>query len=152
LLLQVGTAIMKQFFVYGNLMDATNVFDNVIKRPAARYLAECLLTSTSSASVTDAIVTNIKNFLGKTMKTKGTRKTLEQQTYRTVMAACSGDNIVASKLLHKASKALGVHIRNIVRGVTDRTALQEQNGSGFVKCTRKEYRNKMPEVYEIFLP
>lgn len=39
----------------------------------------------------------------------------------------------------------GVHPRNVLRGVRDRTKLQEAKDSGFVMCTRKRYRNKIPD-------
>ena len=48
--------------------------------------------------------------------------------------------------MRKAAAALGVHIRNISRGVTDRAALVEAKGSGFVEYSRATYRNKMPDL------
>ena len=93
----------------------------------------------------DRIISNIKDYLTNVLATKGTRKTLAQQAYRTVVAACSGANLVEARLLRKTCTLLGVHWRNIARGVADRSALQEKKGTGFVECTRKEYRNKMPD-------
>ena len=37
----------------------------------------------------------------------------------------------------------GVHPRNVSRGVRDRSALEEASDSGYVMCTRKQYRNKI---------
>lgn len=146
LLLQIVSKILKEVFVYGNLMDTSHILGKLLQRPEARYLTSFTMTATIENSVSEAIVSNIKNYLGTMMKTKGTRKTLEQQTYRTVLAACSGENFAAGKLLSKAAAALGVHLRNINRGVTDRTALEEAKGSGFVECSRSRYRNKMPDL------
>ena len=39
----------------------------------------------------------------------------------------------------------GVHPRNVLRGVQDRTKLEEDQNSGYVVCSRKRYRNKMPD-------
>ena len=144
--LQIGSAIVKKIFTYDNLMDASHLLSNVLKRPETRQLTQYIIQTSTTVGITDTIVSNIKSFLGTTMKARGTRKTLEQQTYRTVVAACAGDNLVSQKLLRKASEALGIHIRNVTRGVADRTALQEKKGSGFVLCSRKEYRNKMPDL------
>ena len=147
--LQIGSAIVKKIFTYGNLMDASHLLSNVLKRPETRQLTQHIMQTSTTVGITDVIVSNIKSFLGTTMKARGTRKTLEQQTYRTVVAACAGDNLVSQKLLRKASEALGIHIRNVKRGVADRTALQEKKGSGFVQCSRKEYRNKMPDLVRL---
>ena len=97
LMLQISQVIVNQLFVYDNLADAGHVLNHVLKRPETRHLLNWSWTSkaTTVSGVTDGIVDNIKIFLGKVMVTKGTRKTLEQQTYRTVLAACSGENLVA---------------------------------------------------------
>ena len=43
----------------------------------------------------------------------------------------------------------GVHPRNVSRGVRDRSALEEASDSGYVMCTRKQYRNKIcDEMWE----
>lgn len=38
-----------------------------------------------------------------------------------------------------------MHPRNVRRGVQDRTKLEEAKDSGYVKCTQKRYRNKIPD-------
>ena len=141
-------------FVYGNLIDVSCVFQQVMARPEMRHLANFADASHQTAKyrqAADAIVANIKNYLQQLLKVKGSRTTISQRAYRTVVAACSGANLVTNTLLRKTSEVLGVHVRNISRGVRDRCALEEEKGSGYVACTRARYRNKMPDQVPVLL-
>ena len=122
----------------------------------------------------NAIAENIKKYLTVVLQSKGPRTTVNQRAYRTVLAACTGSNLRRQKNLRLASDVLvrtcdasilcccilccgctttrwcyfylqGIMPRNVRRGLQDRNALEEHPGSGFVACSRKTYRNKMPD-------
>ena len=81
----------------------------VLQKPEVRHLTTigCAEPHTHSyhRAVT-AIIQNLKKYLTVVMTTKGTRKTVEQRCYRTVLAACSGSNLVQQKLMGTASQVL----------------------------------------------
>ena len=54
----------------------------------------------------EAITTNINQYLNRVLATKGSRSTGKQQAYRTVLAACAGQNIVDNRNICRAAGIL----------------------------------------------
>lgn len=54
----------------------------------------------------EAITTNINEYLNRVLATKGSRSTGNEQAYRTVLAACAGQNIVANRNICRAAGIL----------------------------------------------
>lgn len=147
-MLQISSALVKGLFCSGNILDSVEVFARFLKKPEVRHLTlkGCPDHQTEKCQRTiTAIVENIKDYLNSFLSATGSRKTLEQQAFRTVVTACSGSNLRQKKLMTQTSRALAIHPRNVLRGVRDRSKLEELAGSGFVMCTKKTYRNKMPD-------
>ena len=115
LLLQIASIIGKHLFVYGNLADASHVLTNVMQRPEVRYLANFADSSKQTVKYRqagDAILANIKNYLNELMTTKGPRTTIAQRAYRTVVAACSGANLVANQLFNNKSTSFALQMKH----------------------------------------
>ena len=109
--LQIASAIAKKFFVYGNLLDTAEVFRRVWQKPECRYLAEMCENGNKKVNkkqlvVADSIIENIHSYLSEMMATKGTRKTLNQQAFRTVVAACCGKNLRQNRVIEASSNSL----------------------------------------------
>ena len=107
--MQICKALVKGLYCYGNTLDVHEIFKRFMTLPGIRYLQEIGLDSTQSLQVratVDAIVENVSNYLTEIMQTKGTRQTVEQQAYRTVMAACMGPNMREAKLMTQAALTL----------------------------------------------
>ena len=144
---QVVKILVRQVFTYGSVLDATSILLRFLQSPEIRELTQLGSHKGKHAywDSMQAIVDNVSNYLNGILETKGPRTTANQRAYRTVLAACAGPNLVESRIQTKAASVLQVHFRNIKRGVQDRRKLEEEPGSGYVMCTRKTYRNKMPD-------
>ena len=108
-LAQICNALLQQLFCYGNTLDVLEVFHRMMTKPATRYLQEIGSDCTQSTQVRetiDAIMKNVTNYLTTILQTKGTRQTIEQQAYRTVVAACAGPNLRENRLMDSASRVL----------------------------------------------
>lgn len=107
--MQIARVIVKAVFVYGNLVDAGTILLKLIKKPEIRYLMKFRGQQSKSEKyydVADKIIVNIKGYLSEMMATKGPRKKLASQAYRTVVAACSGPNLIRQKRLTLTSRVL----------------------------------------------
>jgi len=166
---QIAKKVVSSLFTYGSLLDTSAVFTRVLESPEIRELVTIGGHPDNRHKYWDtlkAITANIKEYLTVVLGTKGSRSTVNQRAYRTVLAACSGTNL---KNVRQTSDVLvrtfylscvfafvntlfihvcclqGIAPRNVLRAVKDRFALQEHPGSGYVACSRKTYRNKMPD-------
>ena len=99
-------------FTYGNLLDTSAVFVRMLQSPEIRELT--LLGGHRDNrekywQTLEAIVANITSYLTVVLQTKGPRTTINQRAYRTVLAACSGENLVKQKSMSTAGTVL-VHV------------------------------------------
>ena len=77
--------------------------------PEIRHLTEIGSDHSKSMQVrttVDAMIANVSDYLTKILATKGSRSTIDQRTYRTVVAACSGSNLREKKLMGYACRIL----------------------------------------------
>ena len=166
--------LVKGLFTYGNLLDTTNIFQRFLGSPEVREIGSIGLLRDNRErrwKTVEAIVENIQRYLTVILECKGSthtggsRSTIDERAYRTVLAACSGENLVKQRLRFEASQCLvrrsdsltrsfvlpnrnlsqGVIPRNVSRACNDRTKLEEAPDSGYVACSRKTYRNKMSD-------
>ena len=135
-------------FTYGNILDTTAIFVSFLQAPEIRELA--LIGGRTQHSqkhwdTIETIIANIKDYLNNILGTKGSRTTVAQRAYRTVLAACSSSKLAEEKNVRRAAAVLDIATRNVSRGIKDRLALEEMPNSGYVACSREAYRNKMPD-------
>lgn len=107
---QISNAVAKNIFTYGNLVDSAGLLLQVLKKPEIRYLLhfkeDASIQSEKDRKVYNAVIHNIRKYLSVVMKTKGPRKKLAEQAFRTVVAACSGPNLVKDKTVGATSSVL----------------------------------------------
>ena len=170
----------RYIFTYGNILDTSAIFLRLLQTPEIRELTFVGSRTEHSYKywqAVETIIDNISNYLNEILATKGTRTTVAQRAYRTVLAACSSTKLADQKNISQAASVLvsiymiivyrycciliplfffnildeqKIQHRNVLRGIKDRAALEEAPNSGYVACTRKEYRNKMPDKVYIY--
>lgn len=110
IVLQIASVIARNIFVYGNLLDSADLLLRFLKKPEIKYLIQfeesLYMPDNKVRKVFKAVIENIKNYLSEVMETKGPRTKLATQAFRTVVAACSGPNLVQDRTLTAASAAL----------------------------------------------
>ena len=146
--MQIVRTLVKGVYTYGSVLDTVAVFAKFLQTPEIRELTLIGChggLSENYRQTVDAIISNIGEYLSVLMKTKGPRTTEGERAYRTVLAACSGENLRAERRLASAGTILKVHHRNVARAVRERGKIMEEKGSGYVAVARKIYRNKMPD-------
>lgn len=139
---------MRTIFTYGSLLDASALFQRILQRPEVRELGTIGGHGNQRQKYWDtlrSIVNNIQEYLTVVLRTKGSRTKMNEQTYRTILAACSGINLKRESKVYLASELLGVRCNNMSRAIKDRAKIKESPDSGYVECTRKTYRNKNPD-------
>ena len=101
--MQIVTAVVRQVFTYGSVLDSREIFLRILNAPAIRELAHDAGRNNGKGPKhwrsVEQVIDNVRNYLTKILYTKGSRTTVDQRAYRTVMAALSGENIVKSKSL-----------------------------------------------------
>ena len=96
-------------FTYGNLLDTSAIFIRVLQAPEIRELTTIGRQRdhrTKYWQTIESIVDNIKSFLTVVLHSKGCRTTENQRTYRTVLMACSGQNLKEQRNVREAGDAL----------------------------------------------
>lgn len=109
--MQIAKHIVKAVFTYGNVLDAGAVFLKILRHPEMRELS--LIGdkgSQSQQSLFHLIIDNLNKYLTTIMEAKGSRRTVDQRAYRTVMAACSGTNLKRDRHIAHASNLLVIII------------------------------------------
>lgn len=106
---QIAKRVVGGIFTYGNLLDTSAIFLRVLQAPEVRELT--IIGGqrdhrTKYWETVESIVGNIKSFLSVVLHTEGTRTTVNQRAYRTVLAACSGQNLKEQRHVREASEAL----------------------------------------------
>ena len=97
---------------YGSVLDTRAVFVKVCEMPEIREIASLAYLNIvgdkrmNRLRSMEAVIHNLKSYLTKVLQTKGSRSTLDQRAYRTVLAACSGTNLLNDKYMILASRAL----------------------------------------------
>jgi hypothetical protein len=108
--LQIVKCIVRDIFVYGNMFDTVVLLLKVFNTPEVRYLLkkESSLTFRDSrdTKAINAVFANVKTYLNELMAVKGSRNKLAAQTFRTVVAACSGSNLCEQRTLTHAGRLL----------------------------------------------
>ena len=108
-MLQISSALAKGMFCRGNILDVAEVFSRFLQKPEIRHLALTGCPSNQNEkyqrSIT-GIVENINKYLTTILATKGSRQTLDQQAYRTVLAACAGPNLKQQHLMKETGRVL----------------------------------------------
>ena len=166
----------RYIFTYGNILDTSAIFLRLLQTPEIRELTFVGSRTEHSYKywqAVETIIDNISNYLNEILATKGTRTTVAQRAYRTVLAACSSSKLVGQKNIVQAASVLvstyiiramlvsyvfvclletqKIQHRNVARGIKDRAKLEEIPNSGYVACSRKEYRNKMADKVYVSL-
>lgn len=89
------------------MLDAGAILARVLNYPEIRELAQIgRVTAEHNFKAMGAIITNLKAYLTKISRVKGSRRTVHERAFRTVVAACSGDNIRELKLYNKVCEEL----------------------------------------------
>ena len=101
--MQISTIVVRHIFTYGNLCDTHEIFVRILSCPEIRELTRMAglpgVKGPKHWSSIEAVISNVKNYLNQILESKGSRNALDQQAYRTVLAACTGTNLVDSKTL-----------------------------------------------------
>jgi len=109
--MQIAKRIVHAVFTYGNVLDASAVFLKILKHPEIRELSVIgAERGRRHSQVLQSIIDNLNKYLTTIMATKGSRTTLEQRAYRTVMAACSGTNLQRNRHVSHASSLLVIYL------------------------------------------
>ena len=109
LTLQIARAAARAVCTHGSVLDARAVLIKFFETPEIReliYLSSLNLVGDKRMKhwrILQSIVENINMYLTNILKTKGSRTTVAQRAYRTVLAACSGPNL---KYIDNACKVL----------------------------------------------
>lgn len=106
---QITKSIVRQFFTYGNTLDVCELFTRFMDIPEVRHLTQMGsddFHSVQLRATVDIMMRNMSDDLTKILATKGTRTTIDQQAYRTVVAACSGPKLRDNKLMGNACRIL----------------------------------------------
>ena len=113
LILQIANRLVSHIFTYGSLLDASALFGRVLNAPEIRELASIGRSSGDRSpkywQTVQAIIENVENYLTVLLQTKGPRTTVNARAFRTVLAACSGQNLQEQRRVHEASMILVCH-------------------------------------------
>ena len=107
--LQIVKCLVKSLFVHGNVLDTIELLLKLLKKPELRHLLKYENVSGHDkrhAKAVAGVIANLKTYLGDLMATKGSRNKLAAQTFRTVVAACCGENLRQDRTLKKAGSIL----------------------------------------------
>ena len=109
-IMQIAKNIVSKFFTYGSLLDTSAVLVRVLQAPELREIVEIAGKKQDNTpkywETVQAIVQNIEHYLTVILQTKGTRATVDERAYRTVLAACSGENLKTNRRVHQAGMIL----------------------------------------------
>ena len=99
--MQIAKQVVRNIFTYDIPLDAAAGFFRVIQAPEIRELA--LIAGVPNHKqkrwqVMQFLILNLKRYLTVTLQTKGSRTTVDQRAYQTVLAACSGPNLSGGHL------------------------------------------------------
>ena len=106
---QIAKIVTKCIFTYGNILDTSAIFLRLLQTPEIRELTLIGGHTDNKAKywqTIESIINNISKYLHEILSTKGSRTTRAQQTYRTLMAACSGPNLAENKNINRAASVL----------------------------------------------
>ena len=115
--LQIAKVIVRQVFTYGSVLDAGGILSRVLQTPEIRELALVRRDKSEKEwKIMNAVMENLRDYLSRISKTKSTRKTLSERAFRTVVAACSGQNLRDNRLIQTlcrelVSNSLRAHVR-----------------------------------------
>ena len=111
LILQIANRVVSHIFTYGSLLDASALLSRVLNAPEIRELASIGRSDRSPKywQTVQAIIENVENYLTVLLQTKGPRTTVNARAFRTVLAACSGQNLQEQRRVHEASMILVCH-------------------------------------------
>ena len=107
--MQIAKLTVKGNFTYGSILDTSAVFVRVLQAPEVREMINIGQKVDHRSKYWEAvksIIDNIANYLTVILETKGPRTTLGQRAYRTVLAACSGKNLVDGRHQEQAARIL----------------------------------------------
>ena len=107
--MQISKVLVGHVFTYGNVLDASAIFLRILQTPEIRELTRMGGRRIKNPKYWDnlqAMVDNIRDYLHEILETKGSRSTANQRSYRTVVAACTGANIVQSRTQAQAAAVL----------------------------------------------
>ena len=104
--MQVAQRIVSGIFTYGSLLDTSAVLVRVLQAPELREMAIVGRNPEERTqkywTTLQAIVENVAEYLTVLQRTKGARTTANEQSYRTVLAACSSGNLGKHRCIHQA--------------------------------------------------
>ena len=108
---------MESVFTYGNVLDAGAMFLKILRHPEIRELSVIADNDSERGGrqpVLELIIDNLNHYLTTIMEAKGSRTTVNQRAYRTVMAACSGANLEQNRHVAHASSLLVLYLICII--------------------------------------
>lgn len=107
--MQIAKHAVRSIFTYDNMIDTSAILLRVMQTPEIRELT--LVAGGPDRrqqgwQAAQAVIDNIKRYLTVSLHTKGSRTTENQRAYRTVVAACSGHNLVSQRKLSETGRLL----------------------------------------------
>ena len=145
---RIAKYMVELAFTYPSLEKTTIILSHFLKSPAIRASLDD--PDPAAARATVLMMQNLNDYLNKINTTRGARTTENEKAVREVVAAVSGPNLKAERLQSAAAGALGIHPRRIAKGTEDRKKMNEAEGTGWIQCSKKKYRNSIPdEVHRI---
>ena len=122
--MQIAGAIVKQIFTYGTMSESSSIFLRILASPEIRELSlfgrhdmrdrHAQYHPAAYWQAMQAVVASLKHYLSTILKTKGSRHTVAQRAYRTVVAACSSVNLNEMRLVQTCAKLLVSRLLDIV--------------------------------------
>ena len=101
--------ITKSLFVYGNVFATTTLLQKLLKKPEIKYLLKFdnpNYFDPKDKKTVLGVIANLKAYLHELMAVTGSRTKLAAQTFRTVVSACCGQNLIDERTLTRAAKML----------------------------------------------
>ena len=107
--LQIVKCITKNLFIYGNVVTTTILLQKLFNKPEIKYLLkydDANFFDPKDKKTAEGVIANLKTYLSELMAVKGSRTKLAAQTFRTVVSACCGKNLMDERTLTRAAKML----------------------------------------------
>lgn len=107
--MQIARKLVSGIFTYDNMLDTSAVFVRLLQSPEIRELALVGGHRDNRKKyweTLESIAENIKGYLTVILQTKGPRTTINQQAFRTILAACSGPNLAQQRNMREAGDVL----------------------------------------------